>query len=105
MHSAMYDLNQKIMPCKLGMPLTGFGAQFDGTACKTSAFMKKYANIRATRTSDGFNPLLEFGTNTSVYIGKAGQPCCGATGQPCSSCLTDNCSLLLQHCCLAAWLP
>ena len=49
------------------------GHQVQGSVCKTQAFMRKFADIRATSTADGYNPLLEDFSNTSFYIGKAGQ--------------------------------
>lgn len=51
------------------------GHQVYGTVCKTQAFMGKFGDISATSTADGYNPLLEDFSNTSFYIGKAGQAC------------------------------
>lgn len=54
------------------MYVAGKETQSIGAVCKTSDFMKKYAHVKATTTSSGYNPLLEDFSNTSFYVGKAG---------------------------------
>ena len=44
-----------------------------GSVAKTKAFMKQHADLVATRTRSGYNPILEDFSNTSFYIGSAGQ--------------------------------
>jgi len=43
-----------------------------GQVMKTKAFMKQHAELTATLTKSGYNPLLEDFSNTSFYIGSAG---------------------------------
>ncbi len=47
---------------------------------KTKRFMQENADVRATCTRSGYNPLLEDFSNTSFYIGRAGQFCRSDTG-------------------------
>lgn len=37
---------------------------------KTAEFMKRFADLPATTTSSGYNPLLRDFTNTSFFIGQ-----------------------------------
>ena len=41
-------------------------------SCQTAHFMRQWANVGATTTISGYNPLLEDFTNTSVFVGKKG---------------------------------
>lgn len=50
----------------------GLAGQIQGQVMKTRAFMEKHADLSATRTKSGYNPLLEDFANTSVYVGRAG---------------------------------
>lgn len=43
-----------------------------GQVMKTRTFMEQYADVQATCTTSGYNPLLHDFTNTSFYLGRAG---------------------------------
>ncbi|KAL3143873.1 hypothetical protein ABBQ32_003691 [Trebouxia sp. C0010 RCD-2024] len=43
-----------------------------GQIMKTRAFMEQHADLNATRTQSGYNPLLEDFANTSFYLGSTG---------------------------------
>lgn len=51
----------------------GIAGETKGQVMKTRAFMEQHADLRVTRTQSGYNPLLEDFTNTSFYLGSAGQ--------------------------------
>lgn len=44
----------------------------------TAAFMKRYAELPATRTTSGYNPLTEDFTNTSFLLTGSGEQCLAA---------------------------
>lgn len=44
-----------------------------GRVMKTRAFMEQHAQLSATCTRSGYNPLLEDFANTSFYLGHTGQ--------------------------------
>ena len=45
------------------------GAAAEVSVDKSARFFRQYAELEATQTADGFNPLLDDFQNTSVLIG------------------------------------
>lgn len=46
------------------------GAGISTAVMKSEAFMKRYASIADTTTSNGYNPLLQDYSNTSFFVGQ-----------------------------------